>query len=1041
MAEIGLSPSPRLAGDADVERLNGILDTMAEMVCQFRPDGKILYANEAYANMVGVSRDAIYRGTFWEFIPRAEHERIRAELARLTPASPVVTIINRFSSPQGIRHTRWTNRGIKFDDRGRVIEAISTGIDMTDIAEAEEARRRSDDRFRQVVQCLPAAVYTTDADGRINLYNKAACELWGRTPEVGIDRWCGSPKLFYADGRDMPLDQCPMARVLRSGKPVLGEEIVIERPDGTRRNVLVYPQPMFDSAGAMIGAVKMLVDITERRAMEDSLRASEEFNRSLIESSPDCVKVVDLEGRIVRVNDGARTLMEIDDPNELCGLVWWELWPDASRALVKSAMERARAGQVTHFEALCPTAKGTKRWWEVSVSPIRNRQGGEIVHALAMSRDITPRKEAELALVTSEGQLQAIYDSGNSYLGWMTPEGTVLRANRAALAFGNVSPNQVLGRRIWETPWFTRTPDLASLVQGGVDEARVKGEFRQEISVELAGDELREFDLSIRAVRSTEGAMLGLVLEARDITDSKAMERVLRESKERWRTLANSLPQLVWTCNASGKCDFLNQRWVEYTGIDEASQLGLGWLDQVHADDRDPLMSAWTAAVESGTLFNVEFRIRRHDGVYRHFDTRGVPIKDEHGKVVRWFGTNTDVSERREAEAKLRESEQRFRTMADNISQLAWMAAPDGYLFWYNQRWYDYTGTTFDSMRGWGWQHVHHPDYVDRVTEKFRQHLEMGEVWEDTFPLRGVDGRFRWFLSRAVPVLDDQGRVVRWFGTNTDITERLEVEQELARHKEELERRVEERTIAVRRSHERLRLSERMASIGAMAAGLGHDLGNMLAPLRLRVETLASTVRESGTLEDVEAMRTSIDYLQRLASSLRALAIDPDQGSPQEPTPLGSWWAQSKPVMQSVLPRGITLNDELTQSPGERATVRIAAPRLTQAVFNLVQNAGDAMRARGHGTVTISAKVEHDELVLTVSDNGPGMTPEVLARCTEPFFSTKPQGTSSGLGLALVYSLVRSSGGNLEITSEPDRGAHFAMKLNIEQGSAEDIPR
>jgi PAS domain S-box-containing protein len=286
MAEFGLSPSPRLAGDADVERLNGILDTMAEMVCQFRPDGKILYANEAYANMVGVSRDAMYRGTFWEFIPLAEHERIRAELASLTPASPVVTILNRINTPQGIRHTRWTNRGIKFDDRGRMIEAISTGIDMTDIAEAEEARRRSDDRFRQVVQCLPAAVYTTDAEGRINLYNKAACELWGRTPEVGIDRWCGSPKLFYADGRDMPLDQCPMARVLRSGKPVLGEEIVIERPDGTRRNVLVYPQPMFDSAGAMIGAVKMLVDITERRAMEDSLRASEEFNRSLIESSP-----------------------------------------------------------------------------------------------------------------------------------------------------------------------------------------------------------------------------------------------------------------------------------------------------------------------------------------------------------------------------------------------------------------------------------------------------------------------------------------------------------------------------------------------------------------------------------------------------------------------------------------------------------------------------------------------------------------------------------------------------------------------------------
>ncbi|MBE9108955.1 PAS domain S-box protein [Nodosilinea sp. LEGE 07298] len=127
----------------------------------------------------------------------------------------------------------------------------------------------------------------------------------------------------------------------------------------------------------------------------------------------------------------------------------------------------------------------------------------------------------------------------------------------------------------------------------------------------------------------------------------------------------------------------------------------------------------------------------------------------------------------------LRESEERFRHLADNISQLAWMADADGSIFWYNQRWFDFTGTTLEQMRGWGWQQVHHPDHVNRVVEKVSHCFAMGEVWEDTFPLRGQDGQYRWFLSRATPVRDEQGQVLRWVGTNTDITGLRQAEKAL----------------------------------------------------------------------------------------------------------------------------------------------------------------------------------------------------------------------------------------------------------------------
>lgn len=155
------------------------------------------------------------------------------------------------------------------------------------------------------------------------------------------------------------------------------------------------------------------------------------------------------------------------------------------------------------------------------------------------------------------------------------------------------------------------------------------------------------------------------------------------------------------------------------------------------------------------------------------------PIHDANGRVVGASKIARDISERHRTEQALRESEAHFRMLADNMSQLAWIADPSGWLFWYNKRWYDFTGTGFEEMQGWGWQKVHHPDYVEGVTERFRAALLAGSEWEDTFPLRGADGRYRWFLSRAKAIRDENGEIEYWFGTNTDITEMLDKEQQI----------------------------------------------------------------------------------------------------------------------------------------------------------------------------------------------------------------------------------------------------------------------
>ena len=172
------------------------------------------------------------------------------------------------------------------------------------------------------------------------------------------------------------------------------------------------------------------------------------------------------------------------------------------------------------------------------------------------------------------------------------------------------------------------------------------------------------------------------------------------------------------------------------------------------------------------------------DGTFLNVDTRWALQRGSDGSPFRILAINQDITARKLAEDALRESEGRFRTMANSISQLAWMADDKGYIFWYNDRWFDYTGTTLEEMAGRGWQKVHDPDHVQRVVDKISHCFKTGEVWEDTFPLRGCDGKYRAVLSRAVPIRDSSGKILRWFGTNTDISERQTMEEALFEEKE-----------------------------------------------------------------------------------------------------------------------------------------------------------------------------------------------------------------------------------------------------------------
>lgn len=353
-----------------------------------------------------------------------------------------------------------------------------------------------------------------------------------------------------------------------------------------------------------------------------------------------------------------------------------------------------------------------------------------------------------------------------------------------------------------------------------------------------------------------------------------------------------------------------------------------------------------------------------------------------------------DITESKKAEARLRESEEQFRTLADSIPQLAWIAEADGAILWYNQRWYAYTGTTPEEMEvkeGWGWTKVHDPAELPRVMARFRAAIASGEPWEDTFPLRHRDGEFRWHLSRAMPVRDAQGRTVRWFGTNTDV-------EDSRRQAIELKAAIEARDTFLQ-----------------VAA---HELRTPLTSLQLRLQQMRRETEGGATpgpsdflVRNLEVGEAQVRKLAALISEL----LDVSRLS------MGHLPLQLESVNLCHLVREVV---ERFGTDAARAGCRVDVfadcraegkwdrLRLEQVLVNVLSN---AFKYGPGQPVQIEVMADEQRARLTIRDEGIGITPEALPRIFGKFERGVSERHYGGLGLGLYVTreILGAMGGSI----------------------------
>jgi PAS domain S-box-containing protein len=497
----------------------------------------------------------------------------------------------------------------------------------------------------------------------------------------------------------------------------------------------------------------------------------------------------------------------------------------------------------------------------------------------------------------------------------------------------------------------------------------------------------------------------------------------LRASEARFRQLVECLPNPAWTCTPEGPCDYLSPQWLQYTGVPEARQLGYGWLEQLHPDDRDRTMAAWQAEAPRGKGFDIEFRIRRADGVYRWFETRAAPLRDESGRLVKWFGSNTDIDDLKRAESALRASEERFRQLAEHITQAFFLVdIAEGFRPLYvSPAWAVIWGRPPEQgLDPSVWFNAIHPDDQPAVRAADTA-VRRGTPATTVFRIHRPDGSTRILRGRSFPVFDKSGRVYRLVGVAEDITD-------------------------LRRAEEQYRQAQKMEAVGRLAGGVAHDFNNLLTVIIsyaqfLREDLDPADPRRQDLEPILQAAEGAAGLTRQLLAFSRQEVIQPRAVALEEVV------AQSEKLLRRVIGEDIALSTALAATP---SVTSIDPGQLEQVIMNLAVNARDAMPKGGKLTIE-TGLVEFDEeyfkahwpatpgrfALLAMTDTGHGMDEATRARIFEPFFTTKEPGKGTGLGLATVYGIVKRSGGFIWVYSEPGQGTTFKLYFPAVEEPAE----
>ena len=716
------------------ERYRFLAESMPQLVWTTLPDGYHDYFNQRWIDFTGYSLEESQGPDMWNHLLHPDdRERARIIWGHSLATGEPYSIEYRFKEAATGKYRWFLGRALPMrNEQGKIVRWFGTCTDIDEAKRNTQAVEESAARLNLVLESIPALTWVSE-NGTNTFVNKQFEAYTGITVEKLLSE--GWMQVLHPDDHERTMEAWHKSYSTCTSFQI---EYRFRNREGQYRWFLGRGEPLLDAHGNATQWFGTCTDI------EDSKLASERFSQ-MMEAQPSIAWTATAEGLVPYLNQ--RWYEYTGSGTEVLGSGWTDyVHPDDLGSVLNTWLACAAEGTNFEHELRYRSKAGHYRWFLAKAQQLPTEPGQERAW-VGISVDVHDSKLAS-------DRFKQIMESLPNIAWVTTAVGGVTYFNQPWYDYAGGTPGDFYG---WSWDPVIHPDDMpmaiATLGQSFTDGSR----FQMELRYRSKEGTYRWFLVQGAPVRDSAGIIQEWVGTSVDIHDNKLLSNRLRTHME-------AQPNIAWTANAQGEVTYYNQRWFEFNGTTFEESKGWGWDIAVHPDEVQQITNQWMHSVSTGEPFNMEQRYKSKTGEYRWFDVKALPLRDNEGNITEWIGTSNDIHFTKIASI-------RFRTQMEAQPNIAWTTDPTGAVTFYNQQWFDFTGTVYDKVKGWGWDGVVHPDELESIVQQWTHSVRTGEPYSKEQRYKSKDGDYRWFSVKALPIHDEEGKIMEWIGTSSDIHE------------------------------------------------------------------------------------------------------------------------------------------------------------------------------------------------------------------------------------------------------------------------------